>query len=208
MAVAVGGNALVPRGTRPDAAAQVARIREVAPALAALTLQHQIVLVLGNGPQVGMLAVESAADPALAEPLQPVAAVVDKDPVVGLIAREIAADLPVLLTDLPAVLIGFGTPDRRAVGAVAPAQLRGLDLPDGSMGPKADASCAFVEAGGGRAAIGSLVDAAAVVAGTAGTQVVGPSPTSGVTQWGAVRDTQGPAVRRMVPREQRADGEL
>jgi carbamate kinase len=41
------------------------------------------------------------------------------------------------------------------------------------MGPKVEAACRFAERTGGIAAIGSLDDAAAVVAGSAGTRVVG-----------------------------------
>ena len=41
----------------------------------------------------------------------------------------------------------------------------------GSMAPKVGAACRFVEAGGQRAAIGNLPDAADIVAGRAGTQV-------------------------------------
>jgi carbamate kinase len=43
------------------------------------------------------------------------------------------------------------------------------------MGPKVEAACRFVEATGGSAGIGALDDAAAIVAGTAGTLVV-PDP--------------------------------
>jgi carbamate kinase len=39
------------------------------------------------------------------------------------------------------------------------------------MSPKAEAACRFVERTGGHAAIGALEDTAALVAGTAGTQV-------------------------------------
>jgi carbamate kinase len=54
---------------------------------------------------------------------------------------------------------------------VTPEDLRTIEFAAGSMGPKVEAACRFVEATGGRAAIGSLAEAAAVVAGTAGTQI-------------------------------------
>ena len=57
---------------------------------------------------------------------------------------------------------------------MTPAGLRRLDLPAGSMGPKVDAACRFVELTGATAAIGSLDDAVAILAGEAGT-VVTPS---------------------------------
>ncbi|MFI6335737.1 carbamate kinase [Streptomyces sp. NPDC050535] len=66
--VALGGNALLHRGERPDAAVQQANIDRVTTALAALAHEHEIVVTHGNGPQIGLLAVESAADPTLSAP--------------------------------------------------------------------------------------------------------------------------------------------
>ncbi|MFC8246219.1 carbamate kinase [Streptomyces chartreusis] len=66
--VALGGNALLHRGERPDADIQSANIERVAIAIAALAHEHDIVVTHGNGPQIGLLAVESAADPALSAP--------------------------------------------------------------------------------------------------------------------------------------------
>ncbi|MGW3355462.1 carbamate kinase [Streptomyces bungoensis] len=66
--VALGGNALLHRGERPDAAVQQANIVRVATALAALAQEHDVVVTHGNEPQLGLLAVESEADPALSAP--------------------------------------------------------------------------------------------------------------------------------------------
>ncbi|MET8454286.1 carbamate kinase, partial [Streptomyces sp. NPDC005209] len=66
--VALGGNALLHRGERPDAAVQEANIERVAMALAALAHDHELVVTHGNGPQVGLLAMESASDRALTSP--------------------------------------------------------------------------------------------------------------------------------------------
>jgi len=66
--VGLGGNALLPRGEAPDAAVQLAHVARAAPALARVAEDHELVLVHGNGPQVGMLALESAGDPALSRP--------------------------------------------------------------------------------------------------------------------------------------------
>lgn len=66
--IALGGNALLHRDEPPEAAAQSARLAAVAPALARLADAHEVVLVHGNGPQVGLLARESAEDPALHAP--------------------------------------------------------------------------------------------------------------------------------------------
>ena len=59
LVVAVGGNALLRRGEPPDAAVQQHHVRTAARSLAPLTVEHELVLVHGNGPQVGLLAEES-----------------------------------------------------------------------------------------------------------------------------------------------------
>ncbi|MGW2643260.1 carbamate kinase [Streptomyces sp. NPDC001348] len=66
--VALGGNALLHRGERPDAAVQQANIDRVATALAVLAQENELIITHGNGPQIGLLAMESAADPALSSP--------------------------------------------------------------------------------------------------------------------------------------------
>jgi carbamate kinase len=59
--VALGGNALLKRGEPMTAAAQRANVRQAAPSLAAVASKHQLVLSHGNGPQVGLLALQAAA---------------------------------------------------------------------------------------------------------------------------------------------------
>ena len=59
--VALGGNALLRRGERPELELQRRRIAEAAPALAALAGDHHLVVTHGNGPQVGLLALQAAA---------------------------------------------------------------------------------------------------------------------------------------------------
>jgi carbamate kinase len=66
--VALGGNALLRRGERPDAEIQRVNIDRAVTALATLAHEHDLVITHGNGPQIGLLAVESAADPALTVP--------------------------------------------------------------------------------------------------------------------------------------------
>lgn len=104
-----------------------------------------------------------------------VQAVVDKDLSAALLATELGAERLVILTDVDAVYDGWGTPDQARIGEATPEQLRARSFPTGSMGPKVDAACRFVEAGGECAVIGRLSDAAAVIAGQAGT-VVRPAP--------------------------------
>jgi carbamate kinase len=59
--VALGGNALLKRGEPMTAEVQRANVRSAAPALAAVARRHQLVLSHGNGPQVGLLALQGAA---------------------------------------------------------------------------------------------------------------------------------------------------
>ena len=295
--VALGGNALLERGEKPDAEIQEHHIAQAVDALAPLCHEHDVVITHGNGPQVGLLALESGSDRALsrAYPLdslgaqtqgmigywlaqaldnavsektfvalicqtvvdasdtaftQPskfvgqlyteaeaaslaakwgwsvkadgvgwrrvvpsprpqeivelpvlenllsarsgviccggggipvvrsqqgalrgVEAVIDKDRTAGLLARLLGADFLLVLTDVEAVELDYATPAARPLRRTSSAELRALSFPDGSMGPKVEAACDFVDATGGMAAIGRLVDAGALVAGTAGTTV-------------------------------------
>ncbi|HEY1296412.1 MAG TPA: carbamate kinase [Chloroflexota bacterium] len=59
--VALGGNALLRRGEPMTAEVQRQNVRTAARALAPLAEQHQLVLSHGNGPQVGLLALQAAA---------------------------------------------------------------------------------------------------------------------------------------------------
>lgn len=98
-------------------------------------------------------------------------AVVDKDHSTALVAEALAADALLLLTDVEGVKAHFGTPRERLLERLSPAELRALELPEGSMRPKAEAAAGFVERSGGFAAIGALDRAAAVLRGKAGTRV-------------------------------------
>ncbi|MET9885657.1 carbamate kinase [Streptomyces sp. NPDC006430] len=295
--IALGGNALLRRQERPDASVQLANVRAAVAALAPLADRHELVITHGNGPQVGVLALESAADrslsspypfdvlgaetqgmigywllqslqnalperqvcallnqtlvsaadPAFAEPekfvgpvyeraeaerlaaergwtvkqdgshwrrvvasprpqrvvetrlirllldsgavavcaggggvpvirddqgrLVGVEAVVDKDLTAALLAEALDADALLLLTDVPHVEREYGTPYAAPIGHTTPAQLRAQHFPAGSMGPKVDAVCRFVELTGGMAAIGALEDAQAILDGATGTLV-------------------------------------
>ena len=66
--VALGGNALLRRGEKPDARTQIKNVEIAAQQLAKLGEKHELVLTHGNGPQVGVLALESANDERLSEP--------------------------------------------------------------------------------------------------------------------------------------------
>jgi carbamate kinase len=103
--------------------------------------------------------------------LSGVEAVVDKDLTAALLAEALHADALVILTDVDAIEAGHGTPSARPLGRVTVAELRSMSFPPGSMGPKIEAVCRFVEATGGIGAIGRLTDATLLLAGKAGTQV-------------------------------------
>jgi carbamate kinase len=295
--VALGGNALLERGDRPDETVQRRHVRTAVEALAPLMADHEVVICHGNGPQVGLLAVESeldrsldhpfpldvlgaetqgmigywlaqelanvgvrhpvigvltqtvvdADDPAFETPtkfvgptyerdeaqdlarergwrvrpdgewwrrvvpsprplwvveeesirqlvdsgvvvvcgggggipvvlregrLVGVEAVVDKDLTAALLARALGADRLLLLTDVPAVMRGFGTPEATEIRTLTSADLTGMSLPAGSMRPKVEACLDFVRTTGRPAAIGALEDVAAVLEGRAGTTVL------------------------------------
>ena len=60
--VALGGNALLRRGEVPDASIQLVHLRDAAAGLAEAGNAHELVVTHGNGPQVGLLALESSDD--------------------------------------------------------------------------------------------------------------------------------------------------
>jgi carbamate kinase len=103
-------------------------------------------------------------------------AVIDKDLASSLLATDLGADILILATDVDGAYEGWGTPEKRRIASATPARLRELSFPAGSMGPKVEAVCRFVERTGGRAAIGQLEQIVGLLEGTAGTQVVGEAP--------------------------------
>jgi carbamate kinase len=298
--VALGGNALLKRGEPMTADAQRANVRIAAEALAPVASEHQLVVTHGNGPQVGLLALQGAAykpdeaypldvlgaetegmigymieqelgnllpfevpfatlltmvevdadDPGFSNPtkfvgpvyekadadrlaaekswtfkqdgdkwrrvvpspvpkrifeirpvkwlldrgtvvicaggggiptmyekgkertLVGVEAVIDKDLCSELLARELDADLFVMLTDADAVYVDWGKPTQKAIRRSSPAALGQMSFPAGSMGPKVEAACRFAELTGKKSAIGALADLNRIIAGEAGTTVV------------------------------------
>ncbi|MFJ1791927.1 carbamate kinase [Kitasatospora griseola] len=302
---AIGGNALLQRGEHPDAAVQQHHVRDAARSLAELvTAGHEVVVTHGNGPQIGLLAQESEADPALTAPypldvlgaqtqgmigtllarelagllpgravtalvthtevdpgdpafrrptkfiggrltdrqarlmeiergwstardgerlrrvvpsprptaivevaavrtlldaghlvvaaggggvpvtrdpgtgrVRGVEAVVDKDLTAALLARLLDADALLILTDVTHVFAGYGSAHPEPLLTATPERLRALDLPEGSMGPKADAAAGFAERTGRIAAIGPLDDALGTLLGTTGTTVRAAAPS-------------------------------
>jgi carbamate kinase len=101
--------------------------------------------------------------------LRGVEAVVDKDLTAAVLAEALEADALLVLTDVPNVVRNFGTPEAEPISRVTPGALRRESFLAGSMGPKVDAVCRFVELTGDMAAIGRLEDAESIIAGNAGT---------------------------------------
>jgi carbamate kinase len=127
-----------------------------APAIHALTAAGFVVVCAGGG---GIPVVDDATDPTHPS-LRGVEAVIDKDLTAAILAREVGADTLVIATDVPNVMVDFGTPQQRPLGRVTVAELRehaaAGQFARGSMGPKVLAALRFVEGGGQRAVITSL----------------------------------------------------
>ncbi len=130
-----------------------------------LLLDHGVLVVCAGGGGVPVVVDSAGAR-------HGVEAVVDKDLASALLARQLSADLLVLLTDVPAVEADWGTPDARALATVTVSELETYRFAAGSMAPKVQAAAAFVRSTGARAVIGALADAGDLVAGAAGTSVV------------------------------------
>jgi carbamate kinase len=102
-----------------------------------------------------------------------VEAVIDKDLASGVLARDLKADRFIMVTDVRGVYLDYGKPSEQLLGTTNPEGLRKHrdHFPPGSMGPKVDAACEFVEKTGREAVIGALEDINLVFAGRAGTRI-------------------------------------
>lgn len=138
------------------------RIREIG--VIRRLVDADVIVICAGGGGIPVAITESDA-------LRGVEAVIDKDLTSALLAVELGADALLLLTDVAAIYEDWPSPAKRPIRRITPAALRARALPAGSMGPKAEAACRFVEQTGKRAAIGALEQAAALLAGNAGTSV-------------------------------------
>jgi carbamate kinase len=100
-----------------------------------------------------------------------VEAVIDKDLASGLLAKDLGAEMFVMLTDVPCVYRDFGTADQKPIRAAHPDALERLGFAAGSMGPKVLGACQFVRETGHKSAIGQLSDLAKIMNGEAGTLI-------------------------------------
>ena len=294
--IALGGNALLRRGEKMTANNQRENIRIAARALAPIIEEHEVVISHGNGPQVGLLSLQSAAykeveeypldilgaqtqgmigymieqelgnllpigkpiasiltmveidpeDPAFSNPTKPIGpvysekeaiqlaenkgwdikqdgeywrrvvpspephrifelrpihwllekgtvvicaggggiptsyvkkgklegveVVIDKDRASSLLAFELDADLLIMATDTDGVYTDWGRDSQEIISKTTPEEIGQYTFDKGSMGPKVEAACTFVERSGQRAVIGSLNDLKKMVDNLAGTQ--------------------------------------
>ncbi|NJN54698.1 MAG: carbamate kinase [Anaerolineae bacterium] len=130
-------------------------------------LEHNTVVICGGGGGIPTMYL-----PGEERKLVGVEAVIDKDLVSELLARELAADLFVMATDVDGVYLDWGQPTQRKLDHISAAELKAHNFAAGSMGPKVNAAIQFVENTGKRAAIGALEDIEQIVAGTAGTNII------------------------------------
>jgi carbamate kinase len=100
-------------------------------------------------------------------------AVIDKDLASALLAEEVGADIFLIATDVPGVMINFDKPDQEKLDHITPGQARqhhrAGQFGTGSMGPKVEAAVQFVEHTGKPAVITSTADIEQSAAGKAGT---------------------------------------
>ena len=129
---------------------------------------HIVIAGGGGGPPV-------YRDPGLG--LEGIDAVADKDRVAAILARDIGAQVLLILTNVDAVYRGYGTPRQESLRhlslAEAEQMLKGKELGTGSMRPKVEAAAAFVRSGRGgeRAIIAELAAGLAALRGEAGTTI-------------------------------------
>lgn len=99
-------------------------------------------------------------------------AVIDKDLASSLLAASVDADMFVIATDVSGAYVDWGKPTQRRIAQADPESLRAFGFAKGSMGPKVEAVCRFVEKTGRTAVIGALHEIDKILAGTSGTRVV------------------------------------
>jgi carbamate kinase len=102
-------------------------------------------------------------------------AVVDKDLSAAVLARDIGAQLLIILTDVDAVYADYGTPRQRRLARLTADEAAALDAAgtfgEGRMGPKVRAAIDFARRTGGRAIITELSRGRDAVRGEAGTTI-------------------------------------
>lgn len=103
-------------------------------------------------------------------------AVIDKDRASAVLAKDIEAELLVILTDIDAVYLQFNTEGAKPIGKMdikkAEEYLKANEFPSGTMRPKIEAAINFLKAGGKEVIIGSVQQAKSAVDKLTGTLIV------------------------------------
>lgn len=103
-------------------------------------------------------------------------AVIDKDYVASLIAREVKVDLFIILTNIERVYLNFGKPDERPIERMTVGEAQEFlsqgQFPAGSMGPKIEAAVEYIQAGGEEVLITSASHLKAALVHRSGTRIV------------------------------------
>jgi carbamate kinase len=157
-----------------DIAADGAHWRRVVPSPMPMDIPDLRVLRLLLDQNVMLICAGGGGIPVVRRPdgaMIGVEAVIDKDHAAALLAHKLGADALLLLTLVDAVFRDFGTPTQTAISKLTPEDATRLDLPGGSMAPKAVAATSFVSGRPRFACIGRLADALAMLNGTAGTRI-------------------------------------
>ncbi|MCO6516204.1 MAG: carbamate kinase [Snodgrassella sp.] len=104
--------------------------------------------------------------------LKGVEAVIDKDLCSAVLAKQVAADIFIIATDVSAAFVNWGKPNQQAIKEAHPDTLEKMGFAAGSMGPKVQAAINFARENPGKSAvIGSLADIDDIVKGIAGTKI-------------------------------------
>ncbi len=127
-----------------------------------LLVEKNVIVICTGGGGIPVIELEDGS-------LTGIEAVIDKDSASALLARQLGADWLVMLTDVDALYLGWGSEMVRALRHVTPRELAAQEFATGSMGPKVRAACNFVTETGKQAGIGTLKDASAILEGMAGT---------------------------------------
>ncbi|MDF1824117.1 MAG: carbamate kinase [Verrucomicrobiales bacterium] len=98
-----------------------------------------------------------------------VEAVVNKDRTAGVLASHLDFDFLLMLTDVDGVYFDWGTDEARLISKIEATNIDTSQFEEGTIRPKIEAGCGFVNSGGRGAGIGSVVDALKILNGEAGT---------------------------------------
>jgi carbamate kinase len=129
-----------------------------------LLLKHKIIVICAGGGGIPIIRQPDGSSVGIE-------AVIDKDKASALLAKKIGADMLLMLTDVAAVYTDWGTPQQSPIHKTSAKQIAEMSLAKGTMRPKVEASCDFVNAASGKAGIGTLKDALHIIEGTAGTLI-------------------------------------